>query len=104
MSLNSKTGLGKIQMSYPLASIVARYIVDTWMFVGNWMGLNANMQETLFIPVGYGKGTIVYDKDKNPYLVGKSIGGSLHEISQITQEEAKTRIDQGSKVLTSQEN
>ena len=60
--------------------------------------------ETLFIPIGYGNGTVVYDKNKNPYLVGKSIGGSLHEIKEISQEEAKTRIETGASVLTSQEN
>ena len=61
-------------------------------------------EETLFIPIGYGNGTIVYDKDKNPYLVGKSIGGSLHVITQISHQEAKTRIDTGAKILTSEEN
>lgn len=60
--------------------------------------------ETLFIPIGYGNGTLVYDKDKNPYLVGKSIGGSLHQIKQISQAEAKTHLDRGAKVLTSVEN
>ncbi len=54
--------------------------------------------ETLFIPIGYGSGTIVYDKNKNPYLVGKSIGGSLHQIKEISQEEAKTHLDRGAKV------
>ena len=61
-------------------------------------------QESLFIPIGYGSGTVVYDKYKNPYLVGKSIGGSLHLIDEISQKEAKTRIDTGAKVLTSEEN
>lgn len=62
------------------------------------------MNETLFIPIGYGRGTVVYDKNKNPYLVGKSIGGSLHEIKEISQAEAQTHLNQGAKVLTSQEN
>lgn len=61
-------------------------------------------EETLFIPIGYGAGTIVYDKDKNPWVVGKSIGGSLHTVKQISTAEAKTRIDTGAKVLTSEEN
>jgi hypothetical protein len=62
------------------------------------------MKETLFIPIGYGKGTIVYDKNKNPWVVEKSIGGSLHEIKEISQEEAITRINTGAKILTSKEN
>jgi hypothetical protein len=57
--------------------------------------------EHLFIPIGYGKGTLVYDKNKNPFLVGKSIGGSLHEIEQITEEYANLLRDKGAKVLTS---
>jgi len=61
-------------------------------------------EQAIFVPLGYGLGTIVYDKDKNPHLVGKTIGGSMHLVEQISQEEAKTRIDTGAKVLISREN
>ena len=58
-------------------------------------------KESLFIPSGYGRGDIVYDKENSPYLVGASIGGSLHEIKSISDEEAKTRINTGAGILKS---
>ena len=60
--------------------------------------------ETLWLPDSYGKGTIIYDKQNNPYEAVKNITeGSvgIYEIVPVEKEYAEARIKQGAKKLVS---
>ena len=63
-------------------------------------------KETLWLPDGFGQGTIVYDKDENPYQATKKIteGAEIYEMTPIDKEVAEKLIKNGNPVLTSNEN
>ena len=56
---------------------------------------------TLFIPIGYGKGTIIDDLDHQYWIVGDVKTAPIHEVSKIDKEVAERLIKQGAKLLVS---
>ncbi len=56
---------------------------------------------TLFIPTGYGKGTIIDDLDHQYWIVGDVKIAPIHEVSRIDKEVAERLIKQGAKLLVS---
>ena len=58
----------------------------------------------LFIPRGYGAGTILYDLDNKPYEVCEDTkaGGNLRRVVPVEIEYAKRRVQQGTSVLISE--
>ena len=63
------------------------------------------LENTLWLPNGYGRGAIVFDLDGKPYEVGallKGIGANIHEIAEVTPEYAEMRIKNGAPKLISE--
>lgn len=61
-------------------------------------------QTTLWLPQGYGKGTIIYDLDNIPYEAGDKVmegTTNIHEIKEVSKEYAERRITQGADKLVS---
>lgn len=63
------------------------------------------MNETLWLPDGFKNGTIIYDKEDNPWEAVKDMGmgTGIFEIRQVDPEYAKARIALGAQVLISKE-
>ncbi len=64
-------------------------------------------QNTLWLPEGFGKGTIIYDLDNNPYEAGERIMDGLTNIRKITavpKDYAEARIAQGADKMVSTKN
>lgn len=62
--------------------------------------------QSLWLPDGYGIGTIIYDNKNNPYEAIKNlmgVGVGIYEVVPVDKEYAKARIAQGMKVLASTE-
>ena len=57
--------------------------------------------QTLWLPAGYGKGTIIYDLDNIPFEAVENVGGGIFSIQEVEKKYAESRIAQGAKVLTS---
>jgi hypothetical protein len=63
-----------------------------------------NMEkETLWLPDGYGTGTIIYDKENNPYKAKEKAisGANIFFITPVEKEYAEKIVKQGRKVLIS---
>jgi hypothetical protein len=56
---------------------------------------------TLFIPAGYGKGTIIRDLDGKPWIVGDTVISPIHEVHPIEEEVAVKMLEQGAKLIIS---
>lgn len=56
---------------------------------------------TLFIPQGYGKGTIIRDLEGTPWIVGETLVAPIHKVHKIEEEVAKQLLKQGAKLLIS---
>ena len=59
---------------------------------------------TLFIPVGYGRGTIIYDLEGKPFEVGELLNASanIRYVHPIESAYAEMRVKNGAKVLVSE--
>lgn len=64
-----------------------------------------SQKDSLWLPVGYGKGTIVYDLDNTPYEVGESLGtgADIYKINPVSNAYAKAALKAGAKKLMSVE-
>lgn len=58
---------------------------------------------SLWLPSGYGRGTIIYNKDNEPYEAVESLGTGvgIFNVVPVDVDYAKSRISQGAKVLVS---
>ena len=57
--------------------------------------------ESLWLPDGYGLGTIIYDNENNPYEATKNLNSCIYEITPVEKDYAEKRIQQGAKKLVS---
>ncbi len=60
-------------------------------------------KEILWLPNGYGKGTIIYDKENNPYEATRGMEGGVNifEIVAVEKEYAESRAKNGAQILIS---
>jgi hypothetical protein len=58
-------------------------------------------ETTLFIPSGYGKGTIIRDLEGKPWIVGDVVVAPIHKVHPIEEEVAKKLLEQGAKLIVS---
>lgn len=56
-------------------------------------------ETTLFIPSGYGKGTVIKDLENKAWLVGETVVEPIHKVNRISDEVAERLISQGAKLL-----
>jgi hypothetical protein len=56
---------------------------------------------TLFLPIGYGSGTIIYDKENKPWEATKATIHPIYEVVEVSEVYAEIRKKAGAQVLIS---
>ncbi len=59
-----------------------------------------NDEISLFLPDGFGKGTIIYDINNNPYEAVEAVVPPVYKVVAVDAEYAKQKIKQGAKTLS----
>jgi len=58
-------------------------------------------ETTLFIPSGFGKGSVIRDLEGKPWIVGDTVVAPIHKVHRIEEDVAKKLLEQGASLIIS---